>query len=125
MPDNIKYADRIPFGFILDHILRDDAAIKPMFGCFAVYAGSKLCLFLVDRGEPTTKPDGETMDNGVHVATTARHVDSLKQDFPEAEFRMLKDGKVWMLITSSAPRFEEDVIRACEMIDSHDPRIGR
>ena len=125
MPDKIKYADRIPFAFLLDHILRDDIAIKPMFGCFALYAGGKLSLFLVDRDEPLVKPDGETMDNGVHVATTVEHVDSLKQDFVDAEFRMLKGGKVWMLIPSGHARFEDNVIRTCEMIDSHDPRIGR
>lgn len=125
MPDKIKYADRIPFAFLLDHILRDDVVIKPMFGCFALYAGGKLCLFLVDRGEPLAKPDGETMDNGVHVATTVDHVDPLRREFPNAEFRVLKDGKVWMLIPSGNASFEQDVIKACELIDSHDPRIGR
>jgi hypothetical protein len=125
MPDKIKDADKIPFAFILDHILRDDIVIKPMFGCFAIYAGGKLCLFLVDRDVPIVKPDGETMDNGVHIATTAEHIDSLRPGFPDAEFRRLKDGKVWILIAVDHPLFEEHVVKACEMINAHDQRIGR
>jgi hypothetical protein len=122
---SIKNADKIPYRFILDHILRDDVVIKPMFGCYSLYAGGKLCLFLVDRKVPVARPDGKEMENGVHIATTTEHEKSLKADFPDVQFRHLKDGKVWILIDRDHPLFEDRVVRACEMINSRDTRIGR
>ena len=86
----IKNADKIPYKFILEHILRDDLVIKPMFGCYSLYAGGKLCLFLVDRKIPVMRPDGESMENGVHIATTTEHDTSLKPDFPDTDFDISK-----------------------------------
>jgi len=121
----MKYADKIPFNFILDYLTGIDIVIKPMFGCYGVYAGGKLCLFLMNREKPLTRREKEAFQKGIYVATVAGHVDSLKNVFPAAEFEMLKKGKVWMYVPEASAEFEEYVIRSCEMISAGDPRIGR
>lgn len=121
----MKYADKIPFNFILDYLTGIDIVIKPMFGCHGIYAGSRLCLFLMDRDKPLVRREAEGLQKGVYVATVTDHVDSLKKVFPSAEFEMLKEGKVWIFVPVSLAEFEEYVIRACEMISAGDPRIGR
>lgn len=121
----MKYADKIPFNFVLDHLTGVDIIIKPMFGCYGVYTGGKLCLFLMDRKKPLIRRETEPLQKGIYVATTAGHVDSLKKVFPAAEFEMLKEGKVWMFIPAAIPEFESYVIRACELIGAGDARIGR
>jgi hypothetical protein len=121
----MKYADKIPFNFILDYLSGIDIVIKPMFGCYGIYAGFKLCLFLMDRDKPLARREAEGMQKGVYVATAADHVDSLKNVFPAAKFEMLKEGKVWMYVPEASAEFEEYVVRACEMIRAGDARIGR
>jgi hypothetical protein len=46
-----------------------------MFGCTAIYVGEKIALIL------RQKPSYER-DNGVWLATTREHHESLRQDFP-------------------------------------------
>ena len=46
-----------------------------MFGCTAIYAGEKIVLIL------RQKPSYER-DNGVWLATTREHHDSLRENFP-------------------------------------------
>jgi hypothetical protein len=121
----MKYADKVPFNFILDYLTGIDIVIKPMFGCYGIYAGGKLRLFLMDREKPLVRREKEALQKGAYFATIADHVDSLKNAFPAAEFEMLKEGKVWMYVPQSSAEFEEYVIRACEMISGGDPRIGR
>jgi len=121
----MKYADKIPFNFILDYLTGMDIVIKPMFGCHGIYADEKLCLFLMNREKPLVRREKEAFQKGVYVATAAGHVDSLKTIFPAAEFEMLKKEKVWMYVPEASAEFEEYVIRACEMISAGDPRIGR
>lgn len=125
MPDNIKYADKIPFAFILDHILSDDLVIKPMFGCYAVYVRQRLCLFLLDRNKPIGRSDGDPMQNGVYIATSQAHVTDLRSIFADVNFQGLKGDKVWIFVPVDHTQFEQHVIRACEMITANDSRIGR
>lgn len=120
----MKYADKIPYVFILDYLAGVDIVIKPMFGCYGIYAGTKLCLFLVRRDKPVI-PNDRSDQNGLYVATTTEHIDALKADFPSAEFDLLKDDKVWMFFLEGSSNFEEYSIRTCEMISAFDPRIGR
>jgi hypothetical protein len=121
----MKYADKIPFNFILDYLTGIDIVIKPMFGCYGIYSGGKLCLFLMDREKPLVRRETEPLQKGIYVATVTDYVDSLKNVFPAAEFEMLKEGKVWMYVPVSLAEFEEYVIRACEMISGGDARVGR
>ena len=122
---SMRYADKIPYVFVLDYLAAADIIIKPMFGCYSIYANSKLCLFLVNREQPLKGPDGKSMQNGVYVATTADHSDELGKIFASAEFQFLKEKKVWIFISETSVKFEEYTIKACEMIGSRDARIGR
>lgn len=114
----VRYADKIPYVFILDYLSGVDIVIKPMFGCFGIYANGKLCLFLVRR-------EAGPMQKGVYIATTTEHCSQLKTDFAEAEFDQLKGDKVWIFISEASEMFERYVIKACEMISSRDARVGR
>ncbi len=96
-----------------------------MFGCYGIYAEGKLCLFLMNREKPLIRSEGEPMQKGVYVASTAEFADELSSVFPNAEFEMLKKGKVWIFISEELAEFENYVIAACEMISKGDKRIGR
>lgn len=121
----MKYADKIPYNFVLDYLAGVDIVIKPMFGFYGIYTGGKLCLCLIRREKPLIRREKEPLQKGVFIATVVENVDSLKLDFPRAEFEMLKEGKVWVFVSEDLPEFEAYAIRACEMIASGDPRIGR
>jgi hypothetical protein len=121
----MKYADKIPYVFILEYLTGIDITIKPMFGCYGVYANGKLCLFLMHREKPLIRREGDPMQKGVYIATTTDHVDALNAIFPTAEFEMLKEKKVWIFVSEELAEFEPYVIEACELITSGDQRIGR
>lgn len=120
-----NYEDKIPFRFILDHLLGVDIVIKPMFGCYGVYAHGKLCLFLMDRERPLMRREGQPMQKGIYVATQTEFCRSLKEHFPAAEFEQLKGDKVWIFVSTALNEFEDYVVRACEMIRTGSPQIGR
>jgi hypothetical protein len=91
-----------------------------MFGCLAVYVGEKIVLFLRDKA---TNP----RDNGVWLATTEEHHESLRREFPNLRSIELLGKSVtgWQVIPSDAPDFEEAALRACELVITGDPRIGK
>ncbi len=91
-----------------------------MFGCLAVYVEDKIVLVL--REKP-----GDTSDNGVWLATTARHHESLRSEFPNMRsIRALgKEVTGWQILPVEAPDFEHAALRACELIAAGDPRIGK
>lgn len=91
-----------------------------MFGCLAVYVGPKIMLILRDK-------PGHVEDNGVWLATTCEHHDSLRRDFPNMQSISVlgKDVTGWQLLPAAAPDFEEAALHACELILAHDPRIGK
>jgi hypothetical protein len=121
----MRYADKIPYVFVLDYLVGANIAIKPMFGCYGIYSGGKLCLFLMHRERPLKRREVEPMQKGIYVATWSEHVASLGSSFGDAKVETLKGGKVWIFISETSPKFEEYVIRACELISSGDGRIGR
>lgn len=97
-----------------------------MFGCYAVYVEGKMCLFLLNREKPILPAQKNPGDqNGVYIATTAQHCDSLREEFPDAAFQMLKAGKVWIFVSEKSGKFEKYSIRAAELINVGDARIGR
>jgi hypothetical protein len=111
---------KAPFGFAMEELDALSPTTKPMFGGFIVYIGEKMTLFLYDQEKwPNFK--------GVSLATTPEHYRSLAQEFSSTRVAELqKIGKhPWLLIPSSAVDFEEQVLKACEMILNGDPRIGR
>jgi len=91
-----------------------------MFGCLAIYVEDKIVLILRDKR-------GETADNGVWLATTEDHHDSLRSDFPNMRSIQAFGKKVtgWQVLPADAPDFEEAALRACELVVAGDPRIGK
>ena len=91
-----------------------------MFGCTAIYIGEKIVLIL--REKPTHTPD-----NGVWLATTHEHHDSLRRDFPSMRSIQLLGEKItsWQVLPSDSPDFEQSAMHACELVLAGDPRIGK
>ena len=93
--------DKIPYPFILEYLNGVDITVKPMFGGYAVYSDGKLQLFLLRRAGKPNYEKGLT-ENGIYAAGTADHIDSLRSEFPDAEFQLLKGGKVWIFFAESS-----------------------
>ena len=110
----------IPFDFVLEQLYSVNVEIRPMFGCVALYVRNKIVLIL--RKKATS-----VRDNGVWIATSNEHHDSLKQLFPSMRSISVFGGKQsnWQNLPANANDFEEMVMRACELILRGDDRIGR
>jgi hypothetical protein len=111
---------RVPFSFVIEELDSLDPIVKPMFGCFSVYIGDKIVFFLCELERlPYRK--------GIWVATTPEYYKSLAQEFSST--RSVENPKIgkspWLLLPAGAEDFEEQALRACELILSGDPRIGR
>jgi hypothetical protein len=66
-------------------------------------------------------------DNGVWLATTVNHHDSLRRDFPNMRSIEVLGKPVtgWQVLPADAPDFEEAAMRACELVIARDVRIGK
>ena len=108
-----------PYEFVLDALASLSPVTRPMFGCLAVYVREKIVLILRDR------PDDA--DNGVWLATTAEHHDSLRKEFPHMRSIQLFGTEVtsWQVLPADAGDFEESAMRACDLVLARDSRIGR
>jgi len=110
---------KVPFAFVLDELEVLAPTTRPMFGCTAIYVGPRIVLILRDgRG---------TDDDGVWIATTAEHHDSLRRELPSLRsIKVFGPGESgWQVIPASAESFEEEVLRACELVRRADPRVGK
>jgi hypothetical protein len=116
----VKRRKPVPHEFVLDAIAPLSPRTRSMFGCLAVYIQDKIVLILRDKREQTT-------DNGVWLATTEEHHQSLRQDFPNMRSIQVLGKKVtgWQVLPTDAEDFEEATLRACELILAGDPRIGK
>jgi hypothetical protein len=116
----VKRRKPIPYEFVLDAIAAISPHTRPMFGCLAVYIDEKIVLLLRDK--PVN-----TADNGVWLATTPEHHQSLRREFPNMRsIRPLgKSVTGWQLLPADAPDFEQAALHACELVVSGDPRIGK
>jgi len=92
----------------------------PMFGCIAIYVKDKIVLIL--RNKPKN-----TADNGVWLATTQEHHQSLRREFPNMRSIQVLGEPVagWQVLPVGAPDFESSALRACELVRAGDPRIGK
>lgn len=110
----------VPHEFVLEALDRVSPWTRPMFGCVAVYVGEKIVLVLRDK--PTFPGD-----NGVWLATTLEHHESLRRDFPNMRSIELLRREVtgWQVLPIDAPDFEQASLRACEFIVAGDSRIGK
>jgi hypothetical protein len=109
---------RIPHEFVLEALTGLSPRTNPMFGCLAVYVGEKIVLILRDRN---------TVDDGVWLATTPEHHESLRREFPNMRSIQVfgKDVSGWQVLPADAPDFEESALLACDLIAARDPRIGK
>jgi hypothetical protein len=116
----LKPRKPIPHEFVLDALSELDIRTNPMFGCLAVYVGEKIVLILRDK-------DDASADNGVWLATTHEHHDSLHAEFPSMRSIQVLGKKVtgWQVLPSDSADFEEAAMRACEFIIAGDERIGK
>lgn len=116
----VKQRKAVPHEFVLDAVAALSPRTRPMFGCLAVYVADKIVLILRD------KRDG-TADNGVWLATTHEHHESLRTEFPNMRSIQVLGKEVtgWQVLPADAPDFEEAALRACELVVAGDPRIGK
>jgi hypothetical protein len=70
-----KQRKPIPHAFVLDAISTLSPYTRPMFGCLAIYVKDRIVLILRDKPK-------NTADNGVWLATTEEHHQSLRREFP-------------------------------------------
>jgi hypothetical protein len=122
--DDILYAVKqrkpVPHEFVLDTIAPLSPRTRSMFGCLAIYVEDKIVLILRDKRD-------QTADNGVWLATTEEHHESLRQEFPNMRSIQVLGKKVtgWQVLPTDAEDFEEAALRACELVLARDPRIGK
>jgi hypothetical protein len=116
----VKARKTPPYEFVLDLLAAAHYTTRPMFGCLAVYVKEKIVLVLRDKPSALAS-------NGVWLATTKDHHESLRNEFPSMRsIPALGTGLTgWQMIPSDAPDFEEAALRACELILAHDARIGK
>jgi hypothetical protein len=108
-----------PFDFVLDY-LPSGIIIKKMFGMHYIYLGKRIMLILRQRpNEPEL--------NGVWIATSKKHHDSLKEHIPElGAFFINNDERQgnWLFLKDDAEDFEGAAITVCGLISHGDQRIG-
>jgi hypothetical protein len=116
----LKRRKPVPHEFVLDALTELSPATRPMFGCLAVYVGKKIVLALRNKVN-------ETADNGVWLATTEEHHESLRGEFPSMRSIQVFGKPVtgWQVLPAAAADFEEAALHACELIIAGDPRIGK
>jgi hypothetical protein len=110
----------LPHEFVLEAMAALSPRTNPMFGCLAVYVGDIIVLILRDR-------QNATADNGVWLATTEEHHESLRRDFPNMRSIQVfgKEVTGWQVLPVGAPDFEEAALHACDLIAAGDTRIGK
>lgn len=115
-----KRAKPVPHEFVLDRIALLSPVTRPMFGCVAVYIEDKIVLILRDKPKSPA-------DNGVWLATTADHHESLRREFPAMRSIRLfgKKPSQWQVLPADDPDFETAAMQACKLILDRDPRIGK
>src|SRR5215469_17280714 len=115
-----KQRKPIPHAFVLDALSPLSPHTRPMFGCLAIYVKDKIVLILRDKPK-------NTADNGVWLATTAEHHQSLRREFPHMRSIQVlgKPVTAWQVLPADAPDFESSAQRACGLVLAGDPRIRK
>ena len=122
--DDSRFAPKprkpVPHEFVIEALSPVATQTRLLFGCIAVYVENKIVLALRDKA---TAP----LDNGVWLATTEEHHESLRLEFPNMRSIGVLGKEVtgWQILPSDSPDFEQAALRACELIIARDPRIGK
>jgi hypothetical protein len=121
----VKQRKPIPHAFVLDALASLSPVTRPMFGCLAIYVRDKIVLILRDKRDSTA-------DNGVWLATTEEHHQSLRREFPNmrsievlGKQELGKKVTGWQVLPADAEDFEQAALHACELVLAGDPRIGK
>jgi len=120
-PLEARPREKIPHEFVLEAISGLSPRTNPMFGCLAVYVAEKIVFILRDKAA------GDPADNGVWLATTEEHHESLRSEFPSMRSIHSLGAKItgWQILPADSPDFEEASLRACELVLARDSRIGK
>ena len=96
----VKKRKSVPHEFVLDAIAALSPETRSMFGCLAVYVQDKIVLILRDKRD-------QTADNGVWLATTQEHHQSLRREFPNMRSIQLLGKEVtgWQVLPADAQDF--------------------
>jgi len=115
-----KPKKKVPHEFVLEALEASCPETRPMFGCLAVYVGQKIVLILRDKRD-------SSLDDGVWLATTQEHHESLRGEFPNMRSIEVLGKEVtgWQVLPVDSADFESSALRACELIAEGDPRIGK
>jgi hypothetical protein len=115
----LKQRKPIPHEFVLDALAPLSPYTRPMFGCLAVYVKDKIAFILRDK--PTS-----IRDNGVWLATSKEHYESLRREFSNMRSIQILGKPVtgWQILPADTPDFQA-ALRACELVLAGDPRIGK
>jgi hypothetical protein len=116
----IRTRKAIPHQFVLDALAPLAPETRSMFGCLAIYVADQIVLALRDKHD-------HLADNGVWLATSEEHHESLHREFPTLRSIQVfgKPVTAWQILPADAPDFEEAALRVCELIAARDPRIGK
>src|SRR5262245_59564800 len=116
-----KPRKRIPHEFVLEALAEVAPRTNPMFGCLAVYVGEKIVMILRDKRDKTAA------DDGVWLATTKDHHESLRYEFPNMRSIAVFGKRItgWQVLPTDTPDFETAALRACELVIAKEPRIGK
>lgn len=111
----------VPYDLVFDY-LPQNVVVRPMFGMYYIYLNKKIMLIL--------RKAGKNIDmNGVWVATTKQHHQSLEKEIPAMADFVLDNGEMhdsdWRLLKYDHDDFESAAIQVCELISHGDKRIGK
>lgn len=114
----VKQRKPIPHEFVLEAVAGLSPQTRSMFGCLAVYIEDKIVLILRDKRD-------NAADNGVWLATTKEHHESLRRELPSMRSIQLLGKAVtgWQVLAADAPDFEEAALHVCELIAEKRQRL--
>lgn len=116
----MKVRRQTPFSFVAEALEQLDPLLKPMFGCTAIYVDGKMMLILREK-------EDHVVDNGVWIATSFEHHESLRKEFPSMRHvNLLAGGNPtrWQNLGAEHDDFESMAMRAVKLVLKGDQRIG-
>ena len=123
MPRHPKLKPRPPHSFVLEALATLEPEVRRMFSGWAVYVGNRLFMMLLDHAK-------YPKDNGVWLvlseATDPMDAER-RQALPSLRPIQGLGSKIghWLVLPADCAEYEQEALHACDLILSHDPRLGR